>query len=333
MVPLDQPRAALDMLRRFVRGQRFSDSEQTSIGVGSCSGKDALDCRDEADCASSPPSSADWPKRWAVPATPKIVGTPVVGPDFAVVDFRQGGDADVDDEVGVSFEVRSSPDGIVGSGAFSPVRVDGLTPGRAYTFSVTAVHSAVVAAVGGGGGTAGGDAEVDGGGVVRSNPSVGSPAVTPGCGKEAGAAVQRDCSGHGACREDGKAGVCVCENGYAGDTCEIMLAGGIRGGGGGSFVAPGTGVLAPTAERTGDIKLLLEEDVPILHRSGKVRIFGGQAGVVYTLGLGVGLVYVPPWQLRPPCVRASCHLLLPRKVRTRRFAGRRSMRPSSRPPG
>ncbi|CAN0480730.1 unnamed protein product, partial [Hapterophycus canaliculatus] len=34
MVPLDQPRAALDMLRRFVRGQPFSDSEQASIGVG-----------------------------------------------------------------------------------------------------------------------------------------------------------------------------------------------------------------------------------------------------------------------------------------------------------
>ncbi|CAN0480715.1 unnamed protein product, partial [Hapterophycus canaliculatus] len=47
----------------------------------------------------------------------------------------------------VYFEVRSSPDGIVGSGSSPPVRVDGLTPGRTYTFSVTAVHSDVVAAV------------------------------------------------------------------------------------------------------------------------------------------------------------------------------------------
>ncbi|CAN0491860.1 unnamed protein product, partial [Laminaria digitata] len=39
------------------------------------------------------------------------------------------------------YEVRSSPDGLVGSGSTSPLGVQGLTPGRAYTFAVTAVYS------------------------------------------------------------------------------------------------------------------------------------------------------------------------------------------------
>ncbi|CAN0198548.1 unnamed protein product, partial [Ectocarpus sp. 8 AP-2014] len=38
----------------------------------------------------------------------------------------------------VLFEARSSPDGLVGTGPTSPVVVEGLTPGRTYTFAVTA---------------------------------------------------------------------------------------------------------------------------------------------------------------------------------------------------
>ncbi|CAN0583295.1 unnamed protein product, partial [Ectocarpus sp. 12 AP-2014] len=34
MVPLDQPRAALDMLKRFLSGDAFSDGEQTLASVG-----------------------------------------------------------------------------------------------------------------------------------------------------------------------------------------------------------------------------------------------------------------------------------------------------------
>lgn len=37
----------------------------------------------------------------------------------------------------------SSPDGRVGTGASSPVTVEWLTPGRSYTFSVTAVYYSV----------------------------------------------------------------------------------------------------------------------------------------------------------------------------------------------
>lgn len=291
MVPLDQPRAALDMLRRFLVDQAFSDSEQTSLGVGSCSGKDALDC--DHDEALASPAAAD---RLTAPAPPEIMSTPKVGPDFAVVDFVPGGgDADSDEEVAsaISFEVRSSPDGKVGSGASPPVRVDGLTPGRAYTFTVTAVRSALaVAAVGGVSGTI--DAEEDGlgQGVVRSEPSVGSPAVTPGCGKEASGPVQRDCSGHGTCKEDGSAGACVCENGYAGDKCEVMLAGGVRGGGGGTLASsPEMGGVVAHARGAGDIKVLLEEDVPMLNRSTKVRLFWDEC-VVGMVGLCVDLFFI-----------------------------------------
>ncbi|CAN0104491.1 unnamed protein product, partial [Ectocarpus fasciculatus] len=36
MVPLDQPRAALDMLKRFLSGDAFSDGEQALVSVGPC---------------------------------------------------------------------------------------------------------------------------------------------------------------------------------------------------------------------------------------------------------------------------------------------------------
>ncbi|CAN0104558.1 unnamed protein product, partial [Ectocarpus fasciculatus] len=88
----------------------------------------------------------------ATPPAPRVVGTPVVRRDSAVVEFVPGsgqGGA-VGDSLAatggeaaavVLFEARSSPDGLVGTGSTSPVDVAGLTPGRTYTFTVTAVYA------------------------------------------------------------------------------------------------------------------------------------------------------------------------------------------------
>lgn len=297
MVPLDQPRFALDMLRRFLRGEPFSDSQQSSLEVGSCSGEHALDCSGPPDCRpSSNPSAPGAALSGHVspgellslqqPTPPRIVGTPTVGQDSATVAFTyaargEGGEGgEGEGEVAaaaaaVSFEARSSPDDILGVGPASPVLVEGLTPGRTYTFTVTAVKSAASASAAVGGAAAGaagagagqGGEEEDATVLLRSRPSVGSPAVTPGCGQ---GSAQKPCSGHGVCREGGEDGVCLCENGYAGDRCEVLAGGGVRGGGGGSFVAPGATVGIAAAEHAGDIKLMVEADIPVLQSSAKV---------------------------------------------------------------
>ncbi|CAM9648366.1 unnamed protein product [Ascophyllum nodosum] len=274
MVPLDHPRPALDMITRFLEGKSFSDGEQKTISVGSCSDP-RFDCAAEsgAACASSS-GDADPAESTAEPistSNPRITGAPRVGRDFAVVEFEHdgpeegigsggvggvGGNGGGGGRIGnymVTYEARSSPDGIVGYCMSSPVRIDHLIPGRTYTFSVTAVYSDWV--TGEGGDDARGS---DGRGVVRSEPSVGSSAVTPGCG----ATIDQACSGHGVCREGGEAGECTCESGYAGDVCDMFYAGDARGGGGtrtGDTEEPGAGY----------IKVLLEKDLPMLKDSGE----------------------------------------------------------------
>lgn len=312
MVPMDKPRPALDMLSRFLHGRAFSDVKQKALGVGSCNSPD-FDCSEAVDCATLPSAAAPAAETAVVnpnadptvvvaagggvvslkTTPPTISGTPSVGRDFAVVSFSHEGVGDApslagkgggggEGSVEVTFEVRSSPDGLVGTGASTPVAVAGLTPGRTYTFSVTAVYArkGVDVAVG----------EGDGGGGARSMPSVGSAAVTPGCGSitEGGGGVSGEpgtgdsgpllvlaaCSGHGVCREGGEGGggECVCEHGFGGEACGILI--GETGGGGGG--GPGE-VGAAAAARSGDIKLLREEDVSTLKASsdkvGQVIVF------------------------------------------------------------
>ena len=323
MVPLDHPRPALDMITRFLEGKSFSDGEQKTISVGSCSDP-RFDCAAEsgAACASSS-GDADPAESTAEPistSNPRITGAPRVGRDFAVVEFEHDGvrvegssyalEAEPEEGIGsggvggvggsgggggrignymVTYEARSSPDGIVGYCMSSPVRIDHLIPGRTYTFSVTAVYSDWV--TGEGGDDARGS---DGRGVVRSEPSVGSSAVTPGCGavkteegelegtresvKGSPETIDQACSGHGVCREGGEAGECTCESGYAGDVCDMFYAGDARGGGGtrtGDTEEPGAGY----------IKVLLEKDLPMLKDSGEVRAIHFSGGRVSALAI------------------------------------------------
>lgn len=288
MVPLDHPRPSLDLIKRFLKGKPFSDSEQKAIGVGSCSDP-KVDCTADEKCADfvdALPEASDANKIPIPTSPPRVLGVPRVGRDFAIVEFehvgvrRGGGWAGIggnetgdkgkgDGEVEVNYEVRSSPDGRVGYGSSSPVRVDHLTPGRTYTFSVTAVYSDWV--TGEGEDDAQGSDDRD---VVRSESSVGSTAVTPGCGPtdgkgqrvsamDAPETIDEACNGHGVCKEGGEAGVCTCENGYFGDACGMFFAREPRGGG---------GAKGETEEAGGElIKILGEKDISMLKGSGEVR--------------------------------------------------------------
>lgn len=285
MVPLDHPRPALDMLTRFLRNMPFSDKIQQNLGVGSCSEPD-IDCYNgdaPVDCA--PVAKEDNKSLvWTDVSfgAPDMVGTPKVGQDFAIVDFspsvsflRQGFEGGVVDSAfgsekpRVKFEVQSSPDGLLGFGPSAPISVEGLTPGRTYTFSVSAVFP---------------QDQMDkwtfsGAGKVRefrSSPSIGSVAVTPGCGpaQVAGGGggegigeesplldtFEEVCSGHGVCREGGHAGVCMCESGYLGKKCEMSSNLDSRGGKG---WAEGTAADVDTFK----IKILIEDDIPMFNES------------------------------------------------------------------
>jgi outer membrane autotransporter protein len=74
-----------------------------------------------------------------MPGVPTI-GTATAGDASATVSFtapaNSGGAAIT------GYTVTSSPDGLIGSGAASPITVTGLTNGTAYTFTVTATNSA-----------------------------------------------------------------------------------------------------------------------------------------------------------------------------------------------
>lgn len=278
-MPLDHPRSALDMLTRFLRGEAFSDVKQSVLGAGSCSDPD-MDCEAGSPC--TPPSTAAVSASAAAtserastpPPPPRIAGTPRVGKDFATVAFERSDSSSPEkeseggkrwgDDFDVNFEVHSSPDGRRGLGPSSPISVWDLTPGRPYTFSVVAVYSPKKESGG----------EGLGSDPVRSSPSVGSSAVTPGCvplGEEDGArdALDNACGGHGVCREGGEAGICVCENGYAGDDCGVLSTADIRGGGG---TVGDTGGAVGTAARSDYIKKLAEGDIPMLGNSAQVRL-------------------------------------------------------------
>lgn len=284
MVPLDHPRPSLDLITRFLKGKPFSDSEQKAIGVGSCSDP-KIDCTADEECAGYAAALSEATKVDKISIStspPRVLGVPRVGGDFAIVEFEHGGvrrgggwagiggnKGKGDGEADVNYEVRSSPDGHVGYGSSSPVKVNNLTPGRTYTFSVTAVYSDWAT------GEGEDDAQdSDGWKIVRSEGSVGSPAVTPGCGPGDGKGrrmsamdspetIDEACSGHGVCKEGGETGVCTCENGYFGDACSMFFAREARWSGG---AKDGT-----EEGSAGSIKILAEKDIAILKGYGKVR--------------------------------------------------------------
>eukprot|EP00904_Undaria_pinnatifida_P011519 jgi/Undpi1/7498/HiC_scaffold_22.g09971.m1 len=254
---------------------------------------------------------------------PDIVGVPRVGRDSAVVEFTMakgegqgfeeeegGGGVKVavvlggegsGGEVGGGgegaglasrvFEVRSSPGGLVGGRACSREGVHFRRHGGVF---------------GGGGGEGGEGAEVGGGegegkSVVRSSPSIGSAVVTPGCGQilpseeeelspQRDRTADRECSGRGVCKEGGEAGLCVCENGYGGEMCGVLLAGAAAsavagGSGGGAEMGRSGGGLGDV--RDGDIKMLLDRDIAVLAAHAQVNDKGIEVGVQFFLRPGV----------------------------------------------
>lgn len=78
---------------------------------------------------SNPPS--------APPDVPTI-GVATAGVASALVAFTPAGTG----QAAASFTATSSPDGITATGASSPITVNGLTPGQAYTFTVHATNAA-----------------------------------------------------------------------------------------------------------------------------------------------------------------------------------------------
>lgn len=71
-------------------------------------------------------------------------GAPVIGtatPGDGVVSVAFSAPVDHDGVEALTYTVTSSPDGIVKTGAASPIAVDGLTNGTAYTFTVTATNA------------------------------------------------------------------------------------------------------------------------------------------------------------------------------------------------
>jgi len=77
-----------------------------------------------------------WP---TVPAAPTI-GTATAGDASASVTFTAP--SNIGSAAITSYTVTSSPGGLTGTGASSPVTVSGLTNGTAYTFTVTATNGA-----------------------------------------------------------------------------------------------------------------------------------------------------------------------------------------------
>jgi hypothetical protein len=77
-----------------------------------------------------------WP---AAPGAPTI-GTATAGPASASVTFTAPANLGVPATI-TSYTVTSSPGGLTGTGASSPITVSGLTNGTAYTFTVTATNA------------------------------------------------------------------------------------------------------------------------------------------------------------------------------------------------
>lgn len=283
MVPLDHPSHALDMISRFLRAEPFADQLQNQI--------EALSCRDanasahagiveiHADCDIEAEEFPHFPMApidaapvhepvvsAAAKVPPTAVEASVVGMDSVSVAFApgDGGDAELS---AVEYLAVSSPDGVTATGHDSPITVEGLVPGRTYTFSVTEIYSTDDMGTG-----------FDGDEVIWSGvPSVGSAAVTPGCLVEAsGAAGESDptgvgedtnrprgtlkaCGGHGVCVEGGSRGKCLCHQGYAGEACESVV---------GTEVNRGDAAFARAAE---GVKTLHETELPALEGVEWVR--------------------------------------------------------------
>lgn len=290
MVPLDHPRPALDMLSRFLKGELFSDSEQKALGVGSCSDPD-IDCDASGASCSTPSNSASGAPAGAAmgldaefatalsASSPEIVADPDMGQDLATVWFVPNKHdeaflARAKNDAEILYEVTSSPEGRRVLGRSPPISVEGLVPGRTYTFSVTAIYLRLSE-----------DGERDvydvdfDEGAIRSRPSIGSAAVTPGCRLAGGVAdgqrnvdsrLGQTCFNHGVCVEDGYAGVCLCEKDFIGEKCGVLSIGRTRGGGRGKDA--GETALGPYGGR--DIKLLREDDLSVLRNAEPVRARG-----------------------------------------------------------
>ena len=85
-------------------------------------------------------AAATWPTGGRNPGAPTI-GTATADSPYASVSFTTPADAGFPATI-TSFTVTSSPDGLTGTGASSPVAVSGaFTLDQAYTFTVTATNS------------------------------------------------------------------------------------------------------------------------------------------------------------------------------------------------
>ncbi|CAM9835525.1 unnamed protein product, partial [Choristocarpus tenellus] len=172
MVPLDVPEAALEMLGRFLNDQTFADASQglkqlpvPASGDGPTQGGTAVLSTGKACEGDQFVEGVLSALEGVVVRMPVEVGTPMVGLNYVLVPFQasskppgllsklpglMGGEVLSSEVVGNvggggwrqdGYEVVSSPGGLLGVGEESPVRVEGLTPGKAYTFSVSALWS------------------------------------------------------------------------------------------------------------------------------------------------------------------------------------------------
>lgn len=125
MVPLDHPRAALDMISRFLQGVPFSDHTQNRLGTLPCRSGAGVggggECYDfgpganDAVGAGEDSSALVAALTHAAAATPpKIEGTPAVGQDFAIVTFSGVENAkDAKSEWEIEYEVCAHGDNFI----------------------------------------------------------------------------------------------------------------------------------------------------------------------------------------------------------------------------
>jgi hypothetical protein len=173
MVPMNVPEAAQDMIERFLQGTAFGMRSQ------------AVDL---------PVTAGPWPFAPSTPGAPVQPPAPLSSPvitkvetssESARISFSTTGGGSV-------FMVSSSPGGITSQGDKSPLVVDGLEAGTAYTFTVVTIE-----------------------GDRRSEASLGSEAVTPGCSPSF---TVSPCGEGKICMKDAVSGAsCVC----VGSSCAV----------------------------------------------------------------------------------------------------------------
>ncbi len=197
MVPIDVPEASLDLITRFIDRRTLADATQDII----------------------PSHEENWTGLWGeveesqqenktiVLEPPQISEHIAVYGDIARVAFDyfpKGISADIE----VKFRVTSTPQSLTAESNSSPIEVQGLEPGRPYTFSAETISLS--------------DDQ-------KSVPSEGSDAVIAGCN------VGQDddftalpCGQNGACvhTRDGTA-KCICIPGYESPGCdgETLISG------------------------------------------------------------------------------------------------------------